>query len=411
MAPASGEAPASAEAAASEAAEAPASAEAAEAPASGEAPASVASAEAPASAEALPRDVQQWQDDLFKELFDAPSGQETVAAADAEADREEQLLKQGAEKGFGLREALGWRFTREQGENTSYKAMARKDKADFRQRWAEAKYDEHCKSKVYEESFTQNEFAKGTRRSLGWVLANEGGANNPEAVRSTLFFANKCKTLGAPYVTWNSMYDRPDFLVMEVGHEENFEKAWRQKTESRTMTRASTSDRPLQPQDEPGTPVHKKAKLEDDAPAEVAISTQKAGGRKTPRAQSKATPPVDDKKRGGGGGGGGASTASQANKTKQVFANTSVATQQICRNVESNDDWAWATTCVIFLDMKKHMDEVNTLVKGSSFALQDLKKRGYDMDKEYAKVPATLSQTACKVSKLLKMHRSAMDES
>ena len=220
MAPASGEAPASAEAAASEAAEAPASAEAAEAPASGEAPASVASAEAPASAEALPRDVQQWQDDLFKELFDAPSGRETVAAADAE------------------------------------------------------------------------------------------------------------------------------------------------------------------------TPVRKKAKLEDDAPAEVAISTQKAGGRKTPRAQSKATPPVDDKKRGGGGGGGGASTASQANKTKQVFANTSVATQQICRNVESNDDWAWATTCVIFLDMKKHMDEVNTLVKGSSFVLQDLKKRGYDMDKEYAKVPA-----------------------
>ena len=145
--------------------------------------------------------------------------------------------------GFKARSPLGWAFTREHGADPAYCQLKRnEEKTEFRRQWAEARWE--AKSKVREQTrgYKHIDLSRGRYRSPTWILREEGGRDDPAARESTRRFVEECIKMGPPWYKRNNQLDRVDFLILEEGYEEAFEKAWTERVTREGPTPGSSAE-------------------------------------------------------------------------------------------------------------------------------------------------------------------------
>ena len=140
---------------------------------------------------------------------------------------EVELLKKGASDGVEARSTLGWRFSRELGNNANYKAASSKERALWRKRWAESKLT------LYESKFTKTttkekvDISQGRYRSTIWLWREEGGAHDPiGALERVNAWTKKQAAKGHPFVAWDEEWERMEYLFFEKGVNESFGTKW-----------------------------------------------------------------------------------------------------------------------------------------------------------------------------------------
>ena len=82
-----------------------------------------------------------------------------------------------ATNGFDLRGALGNRFSRDPngGKCEEYKRATTEAKKEFREKWAQNRYDTVSSGKLHTKSYHKVDSKDGTYRSFGSLLREEGG--------------------------------------------------------------------------------------------------------------------------------------------------------------------------------------------------------------------------------------------
>ena len=143
---------------------------------------------------------------------------------------------------FDLRGLIGNRFARdpEGGLDPKYKATKGRDaKAAMRQEWHE-KQKKNIKDKALRsKTFRKKEISNGHYHSFGWYVREEGGT--PQAYREVLKFSKKCVQMGKPWIKWNGMWERIDYLDITEGFSEEFENSWSLMSIAETDTNTAGS--------------------------------------------------------------------------------------------------------------------------------------------------------------------------
>ena len=308
------------------------------------------------------------------------------------------------------------------GKDATYANLGRAEKSTFRQAWAEAKYNEILKEKSFTQEYKHVDMSHGTYRSVWWVLKEEGYPMNPQAEANTIAYVKKCHTMGAPWVTYDTMWERVDVLVMENGFKETFSKAWALKTSSVTNsadTAASSSS--VAPPATAASANSGPAILASPSPGAPATASKrtKGGGKglsKVPPAieSSGLIPSPRDKT------GKEETSLQRAVKTKGIFTLTMATATNVYRNIESNPEWEWAKKCSLVHDAKSCTAEIERLLLANQPAndffvwkLSDIKRRpGFDLDGCTTNIPGIFDTALSKLSKhcekLLNMHKGTL---
>jgi hypothetical protein len=328
---------------------------------------------------------------------------EPVGTPDEGSD--EKLFKDGA-AGFDLRCPLGWRFTREMGKDTAYKKLGRTEKAAFRAEWADTKYNEIVKEKSFTKEYKHVDLSKGTYRSVWWVLKDTGYPLNPEAESQTMAYVKKCHTLGAPWVSYDQMFERVDVLVMENGFQETFSKAWALKTTSLESPQSSSA-----PSASSGSGA---------APPAVAAQVNVGKRNKGTLGAKEAATALPSPKEKNSKEAKEETSLQRAMKTKGIFTSTMANLTNILRNIESNVEWSWAANCPLVVEAKSCQAEIERLLLANQTAndffvwkLSDIKKRSnFNLESCTTNIPGIFDPALIKLTKqcekLLNMHKGTL---
>ena len=88
---------------------------------------------------------------------------------------------------------MGWKFVRAMGNDQGYKAIKSKTlKADFRRQWAESQAKQIAKTRAYVQGHAHVDVSKGTYRSLGWLVNDQGGMSFPGAFEKLTSQIHQC---------------------------------------------------------------------------------------------------------------------------------------------------------------------------------------------------------------------------
>lgn len=147
------------------------------------------------------------------------------AAKQQTEDPEDELrakLQHASEKGVDPRGSLAGRFARDDagGNNDEYKKLVgRKEKAEFRRRWAASRLKELTEVREREDEWQQVDTTKGEMVSIKELIKREGA----DAKK----YIEKCAALGPPWIFYDPMWERYECMVMTRSHQDIFTKAWR----------------------------------------------------------------------------------------------------------------------------------------------------------------------------------------
>lgn len=89
-----------------------------------------------------------------------------------------------------------------------------KQKLEFRVRWAGAQFENIRKGRVFTEAFRRVDLSVGTYRPFQAIVREEGGKDDPEAVAAATRICVKCTQMGEPWVSYNKMSERLEFLYV-----------------------------------------------------------------------------------------------------------------------------------------------------------------------------------------------------
>ena len=104
------------------------------------------------------------------------------------------------------------------------KSMSGQEKKTFREKWALQVLDTYIEKQIYEESWRRVDATKGSYMSATRVFSMEGGtASDIDATKKHL---SKCISMGAPFILYNPLTERFDFLWFERGFTEEMTKCW-----------------------------------------------------------------------------------------------------------------------------------------------------------------------------------------
>lgn len=132
-----------------------------------------------------------------------------------------QMLKEGSTKGVARASALGQRMMRQLSpeEKELYKKVqGQSAKAEWRQKWAAARYEEVVQSKLSEESWDVSDTSVGTYISYARMCVLEGG--DSEAHEAARRYCMRCCMLGGSWISFNEMTGRHDYLHIQRGRRE-----------------------------------------------------------------------------------------------------------------------------------------------------------------------------------------------
>ena len=118
-------------------------------------------------------------------------------------------------------------------DKEQYKAKSNAEKDEQRMEWLRLQTEKYLVSTEFEKSWSRVDYANGTYRSLNAIASLEGG--KAEDVAAALKHAAKCIKMQYPWVKYNEMTERWDYLWFMHGVNEEMSKHWRVFQRSEVM--------------------------------------------------------------------------------------------------------------------------------------------------------------------------------
>ena len=227
-------------------------------------------------------------------------------------------------------------------------------RSDFRREWAEKEYHQLMERKEKVERLSSMYRDKGIYKPIPVIVRDEGG--DEAARRAAKLYCQKCLAMGGPWVRFNSMTERLEFLHMEKQFIEEHERSWLLH-----CSETSTGSRP-QGQEVP----RKRARSEETvaghqtgAPGGPAAAKQKAKQRVV--AAAKAAPPsnpeAQDKK-----------LLMSVFKVKQAAQINQSASVNLRSQIGSDDSWSWANHPTVLGQLQKAEEQLTQGLQGTVFS-------------------------------------------
>jgi hypothetical protein len=251
-------------------------------------------------------------------------------------------------------------------EGERYKACkTRADAAEFRKEWCQSQYTNLVERKTFTQSWRRVDKTKGVYRPFGRLVQDFGGWGCQEAVDGACTAMSKCILMGAPWVHKHPQSGMTEYLVLEMGFEEEFESMWAKFSETWQGEGASSGS---------GRALGQAPSVVGGVAAAVAEGAGGSGGQAA-EDEAKTGPPAVPKKgkgalampKGSGGGGGGLPSPGkikkgadkedspssdkkteilkltrEAMKLKQTFHAASSNYVQVMHAISSDGKWSWA---------------------------------------------------------------------
>lgn len=205
-----------------------------------------------------------------------------------------------------------------------YHKLNRAQAAEFRIELAKTQFKLFKQEKVHLRSWQRIDTTKGEYRPLGWIVIEEGGWDDPEAVAGTKCLVNRCMWMGSPWWMINPQTGRVNYLYLKFQFKEEFTKAWKSYTieYEEAKNKATTTTTPV-----PETPREDSTVQQQTPP----------GLKKSPK------PPTTDNV---------TLTAGKGNETSKLWAESSklkaktlaakAGAEQVLVEIEQNPAWSWA---------------------------------------------------------------------
>lgn len=235
---------------------------------------------------------------------------------------EEEELKNFMDSGAGLRTKLGIRFSRDpKGALHPQYQGNREEKLRFRQEWAQAKLQEIVQVREKRTAYKTVDKKKGVYRPFSMIWKNQGGKDDPGALEAARNICERCVAMGGNWVRINPLSRRAEFLDLEVGWQEEFERSWslyerRSQTSDGAEERAETDATEQRPR-------RKNMKTPDpDYDKDEQKVEKKEPAQRTKNDLDKAW--------------------AEATAIKKQYATTMLAACSLQRRMQSESGWEWA---------------------------------------------------------------------
>ena len=215
---------------------------------------------------------------------------------------------------------------------------------------------------------------KGTYMPLTKIFMEEGGQVDPKgALKATANYAARCGLLGGPWIMWNAMTQRKEYLYVTKGYKHEFGDTWsifeehcRQQREKRKSD--ALVDRTV---DRDKTPLSKKAKGTETGSAENG-SASKAKNRK--KDKKNPHPEVDDEtaKAGKKVKSALATAMQSARSVKALYESNTGQAAQLQNTIATVEAWRWADNEPMLFPLKAALKEVEDSVNSMAFVREYL---------------------------------------
>ena len=249
----------------------------------------------------------------------------TSQARTEDTNPEELKLEKDIGDGIPARSATGQQFFRDSngGKNYAYRALASNaERQAFRIEWANKRLQAMRETKTKSESLTKQDIERGTYLPFDLVVDAEGGAHRPAAIRAARNYIRKCLAMQGPWVSYNAMTERFEFLHYRRQVLEVFERCWSHHVEMSTTTNpeAATNKRASPETDgqPPASPVPKQPRPTPGNPTTPTTTP-------TPKTHS-----AYDK------------ACARAKKTKQQYEVLTSRASSLTTTIKTQPGWAWA---------------------------------------------------------------------
>lgn len=298
----------------------------------------------------------------------------------------EQEVWLACEKGdFDIRGKLGQKFQKEHrkgteaGEEYKFAGNSHVAKAAFRLAWTQKKKQIITERLKQSEKQSKIDYTNAQYEPFAIIVRNEGGFDDPtgNAVRAASSYASKCVILGPPWVAYNSMTERVDFLYMKKGIREEFEQSWSRhrssmkgpKTDEDKHKRIDSTQAEVQEKLTPGS--GKKSTTEEEDPKDTKKGKRKLGEETTIPQQKKdnkkpkkseAGEETPQKKKDILGEATGA-----ARRAKAYFSEVVGRANSLMQTVRSQSEWAWANNEPMLQPIMQQSDKVQAILVKDTF--------------------------------------------
>ena len=167
-------------------------------------------------------------DQELEEIFEKEQTQAQHERPDDEPLPDERdLQKLLMEGGLDLRSKWGLRYSRasDGGKSSEYKGN-RLDKKKFREDWVKAQLSKVMQERLRMTKYKTVNFKRGVYRPFSILYKNQGGKDDPGAMRAALNIARSCIRLGGDWTKYNRMSKRLEFFELQSGWEQDLTEAW-----------------------------------------------------------------------------------------------------------------------------------------------------------------------------------------
>ena len=143
-----------------------------------------------------------------------------------------RLIDAVSQKQVCPRSSLGQQFAACHKKGTphggAYRSLGRADAAEFRLKWAQEKLKYAKQGREYSETWRRTDKTLGRRIPFCKMVIDQGF--NALAVVGALKTVYKCSLMGSPWCERHPQTERLEYMLLEFGFSEEFEKAWRRYT-------------------------------------------------------------------------------------------------------------------------------------------------------------------------------------
>lgn len=250
---------------------------------------------------------------------------------------------------------------KEQYENT----RGRAEKAAFRASWAKGAYETYMTSKTHDRTREIQTSEDGVMLSLERIVVEEGGGAG--GLRAAINYAVNCiKKREAGWVRYDDMTQSVKFHYVTSRTSDRFTKTWRERQQWTGSGAAEDSTA--------SAPKTEEANYKgggSNAPPTSASGRQQA--RAVKRCANDGETPSAKKQRGGAGASSGKKVSqvkelAQVKKTRGLYLKGMAECEQMLRNIQTDEDWAWARTDAISAPLKIEQTKLLELVGKDTFA-------------------------------------------
>ena len=263
-------------------------------------------------------------------------------------------LKVAAEKGLDLRSALGNKYSRSaDAKSDAYINGNREEKAQMRKDWCEKKWEDKKTHRQKTVTMRQNLAKRGTWKSFFWIYKNEG--LNDYGLAQAKLYSSKCVKLGPPWVKWNEMYERLDYLQLEEQYREDFETAWSMWVVETAPLLAGELEEPKASKEAATA----KATSVEKQPQAKAKSAADPTASEKPLAKSKAKAKAKA---------GAESSAKECARMKDKYFKATAGAENLLQTMQTQEMWTWAKA--LDKDLKTALCTVKDFMTQNSF-IQD----------------------------------------